>query len=79
MFSFRMVLVLNGVLQEECPTDTRSLYHVHPVYRDTAAQLLSIPNKVIGPVGLLYVQQRELAATVTHDSKYYFAPYVRSS
>lgn len=64
-----MVLVLNGVLQEECPQDTRSLYHAHPVYRETAAQLLAIPNKVIGPVGLLYVLQRELAATVPHDSK----------
>ena len=62
-----MVLVLNGVLQEECPPDTRSLYHTHPVYRETAAQLLAIPNKIIGPVGLLYVQQREFAATVPHD------------
>lgn len=66
-----MVLVLNGVLQKECPPDTRSLYHAHPVYRDTAAQLLAIPNKVIGPVGLLYVQQRELAATVPMDSKFH--------
>lgn len=71
-FSFRMVLVFNGVLQEECPPDTRSLYHAHPMYRDTAAQLLAIPNKVIGPVGLLYVLQRELAATVPHDSKFMF-------
>lgn len=62
-----MVLVLNGVLQEKCPADTQSLYHTHPVYRDTAGQLLNIPNKVIGPVGLLYVQQRELAATGPHD------------
>lgn len=67
--SFRMVLVLNGVLQEECPPDTRTLYHTHPVYRETAAQLLAIPNKVIGPIGLLYVLQREMAATVPHDSK----------
>lgn len=67
-----MVLVLNGVLQEDSPTDTRALYHQHPFYRDTAAQLLSIPNKVIGPVGLLYVQQREFAATIPHDSKYTF-------
>lgn len=62
-----MVLVLNGVLQEESPRETRSLYHQHPVYRDTAAQLLAIPTKVIGPVGLLYVQQREFAATIPHD------------
>lgn len=64
-----MVLVLNGVLQEDCPIDTRSLYHTHPVYRESAAQLLALSNKIIGPVGLLYVQQREFAATVPHDSK----------
>lgn len=63
----KMVLVLNGVLQAKCPQDTQTLYNAHPVYRETAAQLLAIPNKVIGPVGLLYVQQREFAATVPHD------------
>lgn len=68
-----MVLVLNGVLQEESPRETRSLYHQHPVYRDTAAQLLAIPTKVIGPVGLLYVQQREFAATIPHDSKFFYS------
>lgn len=62
-----MVLVLNGVLQTKCPQDTQSLYHSHPVYRETAGQLLSIPNKVIGPVGLLYVRQREFASTVPQD------------
>ncbi|KAJ8943687.1 hypothetical protein NQ318_015176 [Aromia moschata] len=62
-----MVLVLNGVLQAKCPQDTQSLYNAHPVYRETAGQLLAIPIKVIGPVGLLYVQQREFAATVPHD------------
>lgn len=43
----RMVLVLNGVLQEECPLDTHSLFMQHPVYRDTANQLLSIPIKTV--------------------------------
>ncbi|KAK9877165.1 hypothetical protein WA026_016907 [Henosepilachna vigintioctopunctata] len=66
-FYVRMVLVFNGVLQEECPPDTASLYHTHPLYRDRAAQLLAIPNKIVGPVGSLYVQQREFAATVPHD------------
>lgn len=42
-----MVLVLNGVLQEECPLDTHSLFMQHPVYRDTANQLLSIPIKTV--------------------------------
>jgi hypothetical protein len=45
--SCRMVLVLNGVLQEECPLDTHSLFMQHPVYRDTANQLLSIPIKTV--------------------------------
>lgn len=86
-----MVLVLNGVLQEECPLDTGSLFMQHPVYRDTANQLLSIPTKAvssddfgcqsesamsvdystitmqIGPVGLLYVSQREMACVAPHD------------
>ncbi|KAL1497945.1 hypothetical protein ABEB36_008825 [Hypothenemus hampei] len=81
-----MVLVLNGVLQTKCPQDIQSLYNTHPVYKESAAQLLSISNKVnftrtvtrlqrntdiivkvIGPVGLVYVRQRELASTVPHD------------
>jgi len=62
-----MVLVLNGVLQDDCPMDTNSLFLQHPVYRDYAQQLHSIQAKSIGPVGLLYVGQRELAAAAPHD------------
>jgi protein N-terminal asparagine amidohydrolase len=62
-----MVLVLNGVLQDECPINTHALFLQHPVYRDTANQLLSIQPKTIGPVGLLYVGQREMAAVAPHD------------
>ena len=65
-----MVLVVNGVLQEDIPVDSRSLYAAHPVYRETAAQLHSMPAKLVGPMGLLYVRQREMAATLPHDSKY---------
>lgn len=66
-----MVLVVGGVvLQEEIPADSRSLYAAHPVYRESAAQLHSMPAKLVGPVGLLYVQQREMAATLPQDSKY---------
>lgn len=54
----RMVLVLNGVLQDDCPMDTNSLFLQHPVYRDYAQQLHSIQAKSVGPVGLLYVGQR---------------------
>lgn len=62
-----MVLVLNGVLQDDCPMDTNSLFLQHPVYRDYAQQLHSIQAKSVGPVGLLYVGQRELAASAPHD------------
>ncbi|XP_062129224.1 protein N-terminal asparagine amidohydrolase isoform X2 [Drosophila sulfurigaster albostrigata] len=62
-----MVLVLNGVLQDDCPLDTSTLFLQHPVYRDYAQQLHSIQAKSIGPVGLLYVGQRELAAAAPHD------------
>lgn len=43
----KMVLVLNGVLQDDCPMDTVSLFMQHPVYRDYANQLLSIPTKTV--------------------------------
>ncbi|XP_029661681.1 protein N-terminal asparagine amidohydrolase [Formica exsecta] len=63
-----MVLVVGGVvLQEEIPADSRSLYAAHPVYRESAAQLHSMLVKLVGPVGLLYVQQREMAATLPQD------------
>lgn len=42
-----MVLVLNGVLQDECPNDTSTLFMLHPVYRDYANQLLEIPTKTV--------------------------------
>ncbi|XP_014207216.1 protein N-terminal asparagine amidohydrolase [Copidosoma floridanum] len=62
-----MVLVLNGVLQDKVPPNSRVLYEAHPIYRDTAAQLHMMPTKLVGPAGLLYVQQREMAATMPHD------------
>lgn len=64
-----MVVVIGGVGQEEPPPDTRSLFLAHPVYRESAAQFASVPTKVVGSMGLLYVQQREMAVTVPHDSK----------
>lgn len=47
-----MVLVLNGVLQDECPMDTSALFLLHPVYRDYANQLLEIPTKTVSVVCL---------------------------
>ncbi|KAI8426417.1 hypothetical protein MSG28_005260 [Choristoneura fumiferana] len=65
--SVSMVVVLNGVLADECPTSVRALLLAHPGYRDAAAQLLGAAARVVGPAGLLYVAQRELAAAVPHD------------
>lgn len=62
-----MVLLFNGIAQDEPPPDSRTLFHNHSFYRDAAASFLSIPSKVIGAMGLLYIQQREMAVTVPHD------------
>lgn len=65
-----MVVVLNGVLADECPTSVRALLASHPGYRDAAAQLLAAAARVVPPPGLLYVDQRELAVAVPHESEY---------
>lgn len=67
-----MVLVLNGVMQDEtvCPKDTNSLFLQHPNYRGTATQLATIPMKTItvnSQIGLLYIHQREMASVAPHD------------
>lgn len=69
LYYSRMVVVLNGVLADECPTSVRALLTAHPGYRDAAAQLLAAAARVVAPPGLLYVAQRELAAAVPHDSE----------
>lgn len=51
---YTMVLVLNGVLQDECPLDTASLFLQHPVYRDHANQLLSIPIRTVSAKFFLF-------------------------
>lgn len=69
-YSATMVVVLNGVLADECPTSVRALLAAHPGYRDAAAQLLAAAPRVVGPQQLLYVGQRELAAAAPHDSEF---------
>lgn len=70
-----MVLCVNRAPLEEAPPDMATLFHMHPGYRDSAALLISIQTKVVGPAGLLYVIERELAATVPQDSKYLYVCY----
>ena len=63
-----MVLVLGGVVLDEAP-DSRNLYHVAPHLKEAAAHVASLPPKVVSPIGLLYLHQREFAVTLPHDSK----------
>ncbi|XP_046398259.1 protein N-terminal asparagine amidohydrolase [Ischnura elegans] len=56
-----------GPLSGQLPMDSHTLLASHPEYKESAAHLLSMPVKVIGPMGLLYVKQREMAITVPHD------------
>lgn len=65
-----MVLVIDGVIQEEHPPDSRTLFSNHPSMKDSNNQFLSIQPKTIGPAWLLFVQQREMAVTMSYDSKY---------
>ena len=65
-----MVLVIDGVMQDEHPADSRTLFLNHPSFKETNNQFLNMPTKVIGPAYLLYVQQREMAVTVSYDSEY---------
>lgn len=64
-----MVLVLGGVVLDEASIDTRSLYHLAPHLKESAAHVTSLPPKVVSPIGLLYLHQREFAVTLPHDSK----------
>lgn len=62
-----MPLLLNGLAIDEPPPDIRTLFHTYPQYKETASALCALPPKVVGPVGLLYVNQREFAVTIPHD------------
>ncbi|XP_071450805.1 protein N-terminal asparagine amidohydrolase [Hetaerina americana] len=57
----------NGGQPSQLPIDSHTLLDSHPEYKETAAQFLSMPVKVIGPVGLLYLKQREMVITLPHD------------
>jgi len=62
-----MVLLVNGVILDEVPPDSRCFYHNFPHFKDGASQLCAVPTKTIGSVGLLFVDQREFAVTVPED------------
>lgn len=72
-----MVLVIDGLIQEEHPPDSRTMFLRYPSFKEINNQFLSIQPKVIGSTCLLYVQQREMAVTMSYDSKYLLRIYVR--
>ena len=68
-FHFRMVLLINGVPLEEAPRDIPSFFQQFPHFKEQASNICSTKTQVVGPVGLLYVFQREFAVTHPHDNK----------
>jgi len=65
---YKMVLLLDGVeVGEEVPIDSRSLYHLAPSLKDKGIEFASRVGKMVGPMGLLYVYQREFAIVAPQD------------
>ena len=65
----RMVLLINGVPLEEAPRDITSFFQQFPHFKEQASSICSTKTQAVGPVGLLYVFQREFAVTHPHDNK----------
>lgn len=55
---------------EDVPHDSRALYHVAPHLKEPGSLFAASLPKHLGPMGLLYVSQREFAACSPHDSKF---------
>ena len=64
-----MVLLINGVPLEEAPRDIPSFFQQFPHFKEQASSICSTKTQGVGPVGLLYVFQREFAVTHPHDNK----------
>ncbi len=64
-----MPLLINGVPIEEAPRDLRAFFNQFPHFKESAAALCSMKPQVVGPLGLLYIFQREFAVTHPHDNK----------
>jgi hypothetical protein len=47
--------------------DPELIYHAFPEYGNDARQLVKLPETRLGAPGVLYVNQREFAATVPED------------
>ena len=64
-----MVVLVNGVALEEPPRDIPAFLRQYSHFKEQASNLCSNKTEVVGPVGLLYVFQREFGATHPHDNK----------
>ena len=64
-----MPLLINGVPLEEAPRDLHAFFNTYPHFKESAAALCSMKPQVVGPLGLLYIFQREFAVTYPHDNK----------
>lgn len=62
-----MPLIINGVVIDEMPTDTNTLIDTYSNFKELSQTLVGQVPKVIGPVALLYVLQREYAIVTPHD------------
>lgn len=59
--------MVGGLVLDEAPNNTRSLFHGAPHLKEAAAHIASLPPKVVSSIGLLYLHQREFAVTLPHD------------
>ncbi|XP_014666478.1 PREDICTED: protein N-terminal asparagine amidohydrolase-like, partial [Priapulus caudatus] len=64
-----MPLVVNGFELRDPLPDAHTFLNTYQSVRDEALMLCTQPVKIVGPIGLLYVNQREWAATTPHDKK----------
>jgi len=62
-----MVLLIGGVKVDEVPHDSRGLYHMAPHLKEPGSLFAASLPKHLGPMGLLFVAQREFAACSPHD------------
>ncbi|XP_054159418.1 protein N-terminal asparagine amidohydrolase-like [Oppia nitens] len=62
-----MPLLINGVIITDVPNDINSLFNNYPQLEESSLRLVSLDPKVVSPVALVYVCQREYAIVSPHD------------
>ncbi|KAL5019356.1 hypothetical protein ScPMuIL_005078 [Solemya velum] len=63
-----MPLLVDEKPVESVPRSVTEFFWAHPNFKQTAAQFHSKSVQTVGPVGLLYIGQRELAAVSSSDN-----------